>query len=222
MESKNPLELKKELLETQFSKLNDQLLYEDSTENQVILREKLSKIEKELVETVQKMHLEAETRVNAFMNRIFAIREKNSKTQRDRVYNIAREDAERRVYSILCVSPEKIAEFFSTDKVSIDYIPNTHVCPPRMSYTWPHDLRNYNDNNLPLSPGIEQPKMMDKKTGKIKDIKFYVDYYYSNLPFIEKCRQYYTKFGLLLFVERDRIPKCWIITMKVNENNIYF
>jgi hypothetical protein len=150
-------------------------------------------------------------------------RRRSNKDNR-KTFHFAKKDAENRVFSIVALPVEEIAQCFSTSSFFIDPWQGP-VRPPKFVYSWYHDLRIKENNLIPLSPGIEIPKKRDPKTGQVKNIDFLVSFFYSDSNFLEMCQNYYKSFGISISIKKDKkYNKKWWIKLKVDnpENKILF
>lgn len=118
-------------------------------------------------------------------------------------FNVAKADAESRVFHIVALPADEIAYCFSTSNLQI--VPAWgNVRPYKLVYMWNHDLRKRENNIIPLSPGIEVPTKKDPVTGEVKDIHFMISFFYSDPKFIEKCTEYYKAFGITFSLTKDK------------------
>ena len=162
-------------------------------------------------------------KINNFIKKATNNRRRSNKDNR-KTFHFAKKDAESRVFSIIALPVEEIAQCFSTSSFFIDPWQGP-VRPPKFVYSWYHDLRKRENNLIPLSPGIEVPKKRDVKTGQVRDIQFLISFFYSDPKFLEMCQSYYKPFGITITIKKDKkYNRKWWIKLKVDnpENKILF
>lgn len=210
-----------EKLKSQIKLLDYELLNSDDENPKDILimqRMKQYLLELEIDEAKKR-----QVSIDTFMKKALSLRGKNDKDNR-KIFAIARNDAENRVFSIIALPAEEIAQCFSSMELYIN--PDKgDVKPNKFVYSWFHDLRKRDNNVIPLSPGIVNPKKFDPKTKEIRETIFMISFFFENPKFVERCQDYYRKFGLAIDIYMDqRIQRKWWIRLKVDnpENKIYF
>jgi len=119
--------------------------------------EQLEQKKKELLQYEEEL-------INDFMKKATNNRRRSNKDNR-KTFHFAKKDAENRVFSIVALPVEEIAQCFSTSSFFIDPWQGP-VRPPKFVYSWYHDLRMREHNLIPLSPGIEVPKKETQKLDK--------------------------------------------------------
>lgn len=209
------------MLKDQITTLDNEILnldYEDQLKEHLLERLK-NRIEKyKLVEAEKRMES-----INNFMKKAQKRRTNNNKESKI-IFDKARKDAEDRVFSVLAMDKGDIADCFSTPDLYIDPTRGS-VRPRKFIYSWFQDLRKRENNVIPLSPGIEVPKKIDKEKGIIKNIDFQISFFLQNEQFIERCKKYYRCFGLEFIVQKDnKIRNKWWIKLRVDnpEKKIFF
>jgi hypothetical protein len=147
-----------------------------------------------------------------------------NKENHKEIFEIAKNDAENRIYKIVSLSYEDIAIAFSTKSIQID-CNNGPVIPGKGVHSWFHDLRKRENNNIPLGPDIKVPKKKDFKTGEFREIQFTVSRSYDDPKFVNRCKAYYSTLGINFSVNQDaRIKNKYWINLKVDNpsNKILF
>lgn len=151
-----------------------------------------------------------------FLNDIFHKRSHN--TQENEKLKIAKEDAEQTAFNIIILSPEEIANFFSTRYHKIEYEKGTRVFPKKFSYVWFYPVNQRKLNVIPLSPGIEIPQRK-VNSGEYKDILFTMEKFFKDRKFVTKCKEYYKQFNINLDISRDKNYKKKKYWIHLNLNN---
>lgn len=214
---------RKEELSNDIKSLEDKLLDDDNTENEKSWESMIEGLKKELEKVDEDIKIEEQKRVDDFMKNTIKIRRQINKDDR-KVFQIAKKDAEDRIYEFITFPPQLIAECFSTHEITLEH-DKGDVVPPKLVFSWFHDLRKKSDNVIPLSPGLQVPRKKDLKTGEMKDIQFLISLFYRDKKFINRCKKYYDKFGLDISINEDKKAKGkWWIRLKVlnNEGKIKF
>ena len=219
-------EKKKEVdeLKKGIKNLEDELLNEDTVDEENPWALKLE-AQRHHLESLEKEILQDEkNEIDNFFKRAHRARIGSNKGGDGKLFQVAKNDAEGRVFGIVALSCEIIADCFSTPQVYLNPWGGP-VKAVKYVYSWYHDLRKRENNIIPLSPGIISPRKRDQKTGEYKDIQFLISFFYSDKEFVKKCVDYYAHFGLELTIRKDKkFNRKWWIKLKVNnpENMIYF
>lgn len=157
--------------------------------------------------------------------------QKNARNQMNRVirkdkntvFNIAKNDAEKRVLDIFKLSDQEVAELFS-DEEDLSHCAGP-VIPDKMMTSWPFIIKGRENNIVPLSPGIKVPRKFDDKTQTYKDYNFMVSSFLRDNKFISKLNEHYSRLSLELSVTQDaKFKNKWWFKLMVNdpENKIRF
>ncbi len=218
-------EMKKGLikLNKEIATVEDTILNDDDDHEESPWRLMKKGLEDQAIELDEKIRKESLKLVDNFVQRASSNRIRSNKDTR-KVFGLAKRDAEDRVFSIVVMSDNDIAQCFSTNSFFIDPTKGP-VRPPKFNYSWYHDLKRRENNLIPLSPGIEVPKKRDPKSGEVKDINFMVSFFYSDKRFLERCKEYYRSYGLSLDISKDKkIRHKWWIKLCVDneEGKILF
>lgn len=218
-------EMKKNLvkLNKEIATVEDTILNDDDDHDESPWRLMKKGLEDQIIAINEKIRKESLKMVDNFVNRASNNRIRSNKDTRQ-AFGLAKRDAEERVFSIVTMSANDIAQCFSTNNFFIDPTKGS-VRPPRFNYSWYHDLRRRENNVIPLSPGIEVPKKRDPKSGEVKDINFMVSFFYSDAKFLERCKDYYRSYGLSLDLSKDKkVRHKWWIKLSVDneEGKIIF
>ena len=215
------LKQEEEKLKKQISLTEESLLSEDDPDCEKAWKDKLE-AEKEQLEKIQgRIKKKMEDDIQNFVKRAGGVRFKSDKSER-RDFQIAKKDAEDRLFFVITMSPEQIAQCFSTD----DNILDPWGGPVNVSkyvHSWFHDLRKRENNIIPLSPGVKTPTKKDIKSGQLKEVQFLISHFYTDNRFIKRCAEYFNSYGIELTIRKDKkINRKWWIKLKVMQDVIYF
>lgn len=208
-----------EVLANEIKGLKDALLYEDDPEKEKMWEDNIECKQLEHDKIVSEIDTIQDRIKNNFVNNIINKRDRNVLHQNSEVFANAKKDAENTVLGWICMDAKNIARHFSTDDFEIQPIPGTQTLPKMVEVKWYHDLRNFNDRKIPLSPGVEQPVRFCQKTNRKKKVLFFIDRMYTDKDFLKKCNDYYRAFNMTVSILRDKDirDKFWV-TMSVQQD----
>lgn len=175
------------------TKLGDELVDTDEEAKQLLIRKSLFEIKEKETKLKEKIKEIQEKELNSFMERVNLLQEKSFKSDDSKIYQTAYTDAATRAYHIICVSPERIADFFAIPNIQTILKSNSQisVTPTKSEHFWMYD----STMRIPLSPGIRTP--IRKKNNEIIGAFFFtISKFFYDQSFVEQCRDYYRKFGL--------------------------
>ena len=207
-------------LNVEIRTLDEEILNEDDEPG------KLEEIMNSLVRYREKLIImESQLRqesINNFMSKATEQRVTASKRDNNRIFNIARADAEDRAASIFILDDDEIASMFSSNGDIITS--GMGVASPRKNYvSWPHIIRNRFEGIVPLAPGVEIPKRFNPVTKKMEDYVFSLTSFFRNSKFIKKLNEYYHPMGLDLTITQDKKYKNkWWIRIQTVSGTITF
>jgi hypothetical protein len=184
--------------------------------------------QKQLDDIKNEQRAKKEAEVNSFVSHATAARSGNHNNHNNNNnkehFNIAKKDAEDRIYKIVALSDEDIATSFSTNQIQIN-CKSGSVTPGKGAHSWFHDLRKREHNIIPFGPDIVVPKKKDYKTGEYRDVQFTVSHFYDDPIFVNRCKSHYSKIGIEFSINQDvRFKTKYWINLKVNNafNKILF
>lgn len=207
-------------LKNEISFLKEKHLNEDDPEQEELWNTQVKSKEiilKDVSENIRKLQHNIKQK---FIHNIHKKRSKHSFSSN--IFRLAQKDAEDFVFNyIIILPPEIIAEYFSTSSHILTHT-NGPVCPSKLSYKWYHDLKNPDDNIIPLSDHIEIPQKRNDN-GSFTPITFFISYFYNNKNFIQRCKDfYYNKHHIHFFIQQDRKikHKRYWITLNIDKDGI--
>lgn len=208
-------------LEIEILKLDDEILNDDDDDDDelpVILQRM-----KETLETLQIKDAELrQEHINNFKNNAKHQRKQSMLDDTTKVFNIAKRDASDRVMEIIILEDDEIASMFSTSCHKIEYGKGPQF-PTNSFVTWPHIIKGYQNNIIPLSPGIEIPKKFDQTTKTYKDYNFTLSSFFRNPKFIQLVNKHYNKLGLSMGITQDKkFKNKWHIRLNLLGDSIKF
>ena len=221
----NDCSIKKEIecLQKNIDSVENTILNDDDDCEESSWRLMKKGYEEQLEQKKEELIMIEKEKIDTFLKKASNNRRRSDKDNR-KTFHFAKKDAENRVFSIVALPVEEIAQCFSTSSFFIDPWKGP-VRPPKFVYSWYHDLRRKDNNLIPLSPGIEVPKKRDTKTGLVRDIQFLISFFYSDPKFLEMCQDYYKPFGITITIKQDKkFNRKWWIKLKIDnpENKILF
>lgn len=190
-------------IEAEIKVVADSILKDDNDSPESSWRLMRLSLEETLNEKKKTLKEIEENNIDSFMKRAISNRQNRSSTNNPHSFGIAKADAEARVFQIVALPADEIAYCFSTNTLQI--VPAWgNIRPHKFMHMWYHDLRKKENNVIPLSYGIEAPRKKDPNTGEFKEINFMVSFFYNDPAFIEKCCEYYRRFGITFVINKDK------------------
>lgn len=200
-------------LEENIKKIDEDILNEDDeTDHLETIMAKMKKTLDQLRLRDSEMRQES---INDFVKQARFQRTKSVKRDQNKEFNIAKRDAEQRVFEILKLDHGEIASMFSTDIHFLDHTRGP-VTPRKKTISWPHIIKGRQENVIPLSPGIPIPKRFDQRDKKLKDYIFTLSSFFNNPRFLKKMNEYYFPLGLEMTITQDKkFKNKWWIRLRV-------
>lgn len=153
------------------------------------------------------------TKINKFKDTL-SFKNNNNKEDKSNIYNSALQCAMSTLFDCISLSFEEILEEFSTTDNVLLKDQNTDKFYPGYKHRYRIQRLNHENNTIILPLDVEIPKRYDKKIEKLVPIDFRVSWMYRNDKFLEKCNNYYSKFGLQITFENLTKNK-WKIELKI-------
>ena len=202
-------------IEEVIKSLDEEILNNDDDDEGEMLENILEQMKEIKEQLIIKESTLRQEQVNNFTRQAKQQRINHRKQDQNKVYNIARRDAEKTIMGIFIMDNEEIASMFSTDTFFINH-ERGPVKPPKMVVSWPHIIRGRENNIIPLSPGIQIPKRFDTVKKQTVDHIFTLSSFFKNPKFISRVNEHYSPLGLDLNVKQDKKYKNkWWITLRV-------
>jgi hypothetical protein len=154
-----------------------------------------------------------EKELNLFMEKVNTMQERSYKSK-NAISEEALRDASQTAFKIICVPPERIAEFFAISNYSLLISQGIiHVVPPKQQHSWTYPC----NMRIPLSSGVRTPRLNDGKPMFFTISKFIFDQ-----EFLQRCRNYYQIYGIDITFEKDAQKNKWKIILKPSNTKHFF
>lgn len=148
--------------------------------------------------------------INEFMNKATKQRTQAIRNDSNKIFNIARSDAEQRAASIFLLDQDEIRNMFQMSKKFV---------------SWSHIIRNRDEDIIPLTPGVAIPERFNQKTKQMEDYVFRLSSLFRNPNprFMKIINDHYHPMGLDLTITQDaKYKNKWWIRLQCHNSEIIF
>lgn len=137
------------------------------------------------------------------------------RSKRKSFFNIAKENAENRLFKLITLSADDIMNFFEVYRDD-----DGNGVAKRQEYEWIYKTEG-KANEIPLDNYIVPPtKFVD---GEKKEIKFFVSFFFKDTQFLKRCKDYYKKYNIDFRIIKLKRENFWKIILKVSDpKNVIF